>query len=117
METCRGFRFKLYKIIQKLECYEPTKIGTGLTEEGWKNILNLLEKIKTDKCPFEKEPELELPNDRKPVWVKLKYVYEAKFMNLSKDLLMRAPVYVRLRENKKPKDCNLEGVLPKVKYT
>jgi len=87
------------------------KIGTGLTEECWKNILQTLEKIKSDNCPFEMKPELDLPSDRKPVWVKQKYVCEAKFMNLSKDLVMRAPVFMRLRDDKEPKDCNLEGDL------
>ncbi|MEM5778587.1 MAG: non-homologous end-joining DNA ligase [Candidatus Aenigmatarchaeota archaeon] len=84
------------------------KIGTGLDEEGWKSIFKDLEKIKTSKCPFEKEPELDLPNERKPNWVKLKYVCEAKFMSLTENLQLRAPVFLRIREDKRPEECILE---------
>jgi len=83
------------------------KIGTGFSEEQLAEILKKLEKIKTERCPFEKVPDLKLPPERKPVWVEPKLVCEAKFMNLSKDLVMRAPVFVRLREDKLPDECEL----------
>jgi len=34
-------------------------------------------------------------------------------MNLSKNKIMRAPTFLRLRDDKEPKDCNLEGDLSK----
>lgn len=85
------------------------KIGTGFTEESISSLLKKLKKLKVEKCPIQPEPDLKLPLDRKPVWVKPKLVCEAKFMNLSKDLVMRAPSYIRLREDKNPEDCILEA--------
>lgn len=84
------------------------KIGTGFTEEQLRELLQKLEKIKTEKCPIKPEPELKLPSERKPIWTKPKLVCEVKFMNLSKDLIMRAPSFIRLREDKAPEDCILE---------
>jgi len=84
------------------------KVGTGLDEELLKTLLKKLEKIRTDKCPVTPEPDLKLLNQRKPIWVRPELVCEVRFMNLSRDLMMRAPVYVRLREDKAPEDCILE---------
>lgn len=83
------------------------KIGTGFSEEQLAEILKKLERIKTGNCPLKKLPELRLPPGREPVWVEPRIVCEVKFMNLSKDLVMRAPVFVRLREDKLPEECEL----------
>ena len=83
------------------------KVGTGFDESEIEKILEKLEKIKVEKCPLEEEPELNLPAERKPIWVKPKYVCEVKFMELTQDLQMRAPVFVRMREDKLPEDCEL----------
>lgn len=84
------------------------KIGTGFSEEQMKELLKRLEKLKVKKCPLTPEPELNLPPGRKPIWVEPKLICEVKFMNLSKDLIMRAPSFKRLREDKLPEDCTLE---------
>jgi bifunctional non-homologous end joining protein LigD len=84
------------------------KVGTGFSEEELNQILGKLEKLKTNKCPFEQEPELDLPPERKAVWVKPKLICEVKFMNLSQNLIMRAPSFVRLRTDKQLKECILE---------
>ena len=85
------------------------KVGTGFTEEELKQMLKQLEKIKTEKSPFKEAVDLRLPPERKPIWVKPKYVCEVRFMNLSKDLVMRAPAFMRLRFDKPSDECNLEG--------
>ncbi|MFN6992210.1 MAG: hypothetical protein ACK4MM_05765 [Fervidobacterium sp.] len=43
-----------------------------------------------------------------PLWVKPELICEVKFMNLSKNYIMRAPSFVRMREDKAPKECTLE---------
>jgi bifunctional non-homologous end joining protein LigD len=83
------------------------KIGTGFGEEQLVEILKRLEKLRIEKCPLEEVPELKLPPEREPIWVEPKIVCEAKFMNLSKNLIMRAPVFVRLREDKLPEECEV----------
>lgn len=87
------------------------KVGTGFTQQEIKRILSRLEKLKTSKPPWEEKIDLELPPTRKPIWVKPMLVCEVKFMQLTQDLKMRAPSFVRLREDKLPEDCILENQL------
>lgn len=111
MTVGTGWREKYFGALI-LGCYHQGKLryvgrcGTGLDEKGYAELTKMLKKIKTDKCPFEEIPEF--PSDIMPVWVKPQLVCEVKFMNLSKDKIMRAPAYVRLREDKIPEDCVLE---------
>ena len=86
------------------------KVGTGFSEEELKKILEKLEKIKVGKCYLENfdERELDLPEKRKAIWVKPKYVCEVKFLELTEDKRLRAPVFVRMREDKLPEECELD---------
>ena len=85
------------------------KVGTGFSEEELNKILEKLEKIKVEKCYLENfdERELDLPEKRKAIWVKPKYVCEVKFLELTEDKRLRAPVFVRMREDKLPEECEL----------
>jgi bifunctional non-homologous end joining protein LigD len=106
-----GWREKYFGALI-LGCYHQGKlryvgrVGTGLNEKGYAELTEELKKLKTDKCPFEEKPEF--PSDVVPIWVKPKLVCEVKFMDLSRDLIMRAPSFIRLREDKEPKECILE---------
>jgi bifunctional non-homologous end joining protein LigD len=106
-----GWREKYFGALI-LGCYDKGKlryvgrVGTGLDEKGYAELTKKLQELKTEKCPFEKKPEF--PPSVVPVWVKPKLVCEAKFMNLSQDLIMRAPSFIRLREDKLPEECVLE---------
>ena len=81
------------------------KVGTGFNEEQINQLKQKLEKIKAGECMLEEEPQLDLPEGRKPVWVKPKLVCEVKFMSWTEDMQMRAPVFLRLREDKPVEDC------------
>lgn len=83
------------------------KLGTGFSAERIGLLLKRLERLKT-KCPFKEEPELNLPQGRTPVWVKPEIVCEVKYMNLSKDRIMRTPSFLRLRGDKSPEECVLK---------
>lgn len=78
------------------------KVGTGFTVEFLRDLHGKLEKIRTDK----KEVETDLRE--KIYWVKKKYVCEAKYLELSKNKIMRAPVFLRLRD-KALKECVVEA--------
>lgn len=84
------------------------KIGTGFSEKELEELTEKLSKIRRKKCPFKKKPDLKLPPERKAIWVEPKYICEARFMSLSKDKIMRAPAFIRLRKDKKLKECILE---------
>ena len=84
------------------------KIGTGFSEQQLKELLKALKGIKAVRCPFDVEPELKLPPSRAVVWTKPKLICEVRFMNLSKNKIMRAPVFLRLRDDKNINECILE---------
>ncbi len=86
-----------------------------MTQQQWKDLLTKLEKIKTEKHPFKEEPPLDLPPERKPVWVKPKYVCEVEFMNFSIYRQMRAPSFERLRDDKTPEECDIEEEIETIK--
>lgn len=84
------------------------KVGTGFSSQDIAYLKQELDKIKTTKCPFEQQPELDLPEGRQPIWVEPKLVCEVKFLELTKDLQMRAPVFLRLRQDKSAEECTIE---------
>lgn len=74
------------------------KVGTGFSEKEQSEILTKLEKIKTDKPKIENLP-------KSTIHVKPQLIVEAKYLEITKSKKMRAPVFVRLRTDKKLKDC------------
>ncbi|HDH91369.1 MAG TPA: DNA ligase [Candidatus Aenigmarchaeota archaeon] len=83
------------------------RVGTGWSEDDLKEITEKLKKLEIDENPFDifEEEKLILEKVR---FVKPKLVCEVKFMELTKDKKLRAPSFVRLREDKLSKDCILE---------
>jgi len=102
----RGRRNELGALI--LGCYYHGKlmcvgkVGTGLDEKTLKTISQELQSIETERSAFEKKTEI-----KNAIWVKPLLVCEVKFMNLSKNLKLRAPVFLRLRSDKAPEECKL----------
>lgn len=76
------------------------KVGTGFSEIEEIEILKELEKIKTTSPAIEN-----LPKDT--IFVKPKLVCEAKYLEITKDKMMRAPVFLRMRSDRKPESCKL----------
>lgn len=78
--------------------------GSGFDFAKISSIYNNLEKIKTERCPVEYIPYI----NRETTWVKPVFVIEVKFNNWTKDKIMRSPIFLRLREDKSPKECIIE---------
>jgi bifunctional non-homologous end joining protein LigD len=74
------------------------KVGTGFNERNLPEIRERLEGIVTDR-------------DRHVSWVKPEVVCEIKFLEMTKDGRFRAPVYLRLRSDKKPEECDFEQIV------
>jgi DNA ligase D-like protein (predicted ligase) len=91
-----------------LACYSNKKlkyvgrVGTGFTESFIKQLLPKLEKLKTGR------QIVEYRGKHKIQWVKPELVAEIKYLQITKDKILRVPVFLRLRDDKPPKDCILE---------
>ncbi len=88
--------------------------GTGFDHATLKEIFGQLTKLETKKNPF--DGPVDAP---KPHWIRPELVAEIKFTEWTHEsadggLKLRAPVFLRLREDKKPGDCTLEQSLPQI---
>jgi len=73
------------------------KVGTGFTERSLKDLYEKLEKIEIEKGAAE------MPDYIHPV--KPKLVCEVRYLEMSRDRKLRAPAFMRLRDDKAPSDC------------
>ena len=93
-----------------LGLYEDGKLqsightGGGFNEKSLKEMNDLLQPLETDKCPFDKIPH----TNEKPHWVKPELVCEVKFSEWTDDGSMRHPIFLGLREDKNPAQCQRE---------
>jgi bifunctional non-homologous end joining protein LigD len=76
-------------------------VGSGFTDSALDTLRARFDKIKTDKNPFSEEP----PRDTPITWVKPEIVAEVKFQQVTTGGVLRAPVFLRVREDKDPKEC------------
>lgn len=91
-----------------LACYSQGKlkyvgkVGTGFSEETINYLLPKLKQLET------KKPQIKHAGMGKIHWVKPRLVAEVKYLQLTKDKILRVPVFLRLREDKPAKECVLE---------
>jgi bifunctional non-homologous end joining protein LigD len=96
-----------------LGIYENDKLvyaghtGSGFNEKLLKETWNKLQPLITDKCPFEVKPKTNMP----ATWVKPKLVCEIKFQEWTHDHIMRVPIFMGLRTDKKPTEVKKEKVM------
>ncbi len=74
-------------------------VGTGFNQKNLQSLLKLLAPLTVKTCPFEKRP----PGKFKPTWVKPQLVAEIKYLERTKDNILRAPVFMHLREDIEPR--------------
>jgi len=80
------------------------EVGTGYTEEERKMLREKLTKLKTTKSPF-----VNLPLIKEVTWVKPVLVGQFKFAEWTKDNILRVPVYLGLRTDKRAREVVKEG--------
>lgn len=78
--------------------------GSGFDFQQIVAIFNKLQKVITSESPVSYIPY----TNRDPVWVRPHLVVEVKFDGWTKDKIMRAPIFLRVRDDKKPQECTLE---------
>jgi bifunctional non-homologous end joining protein LigD len=94
------------------------KVGTGFTAKSLSIFHKKFQKEARDDCPFVDLPSKQngqwvqgiTPSMMKKMhWVNPKFVAEIKFAEWTRDGKLRAPVFLGLREDKKPTDVVREG--------
>ncbi|MCX7793622.1 MAG: non-homologous end-joining DNA ligase [Thermodesulfovibrionales bacterium] len=80
------------------------QVGTGFNEEEIQRILKITEKLYTSKPAFKVTPYFK----RKVQWLIPELVAKIKFLEWTKDGKLRSPVFVHLRFDKPPHECELK---------
>jgi len=78
--------------------------GTGFNERELARVMKLLKPLETKTCPFANVPK----SNERPHWVRPELVAQIKFTEWTADAKLRHPVYLGLRDDKKPADVHRE---------
>lgn len=78
-------------------------VGTGFTEEGRRELLRKLDKLRSDTPAFKIK-------DRNVVWVRPQLVAEIEYAEITRDGSVRQASFIALRADKGPKEVHLEGI-------
>jgi len=80
-------------------------VGSGFGEKGLRELAGRLKELEVSTCPFDKVPE----TNEKPVWVSPSLVARIKFSGWTDEHALRHPVFVTLREDAQPAECQWEN--------
>ena len=78
--------------------------GTGFNEKELARLMRLLTPLETKECPFVNKPK----TNERPHWVRPELVAQIKFTEWTTDAKLRHPVYLGLRDDKKPTEVHRE---------
>jgi bifunctional non-homologous end joining protein LigD len=78
--------------------------GSGFTDKTLKETWDKLRPLITETCPFSKKPKTNTP----ATWVKPKLICEVKFQEWTQDRIMRVPIFLGLRIDKRITDVKQE---------
>ncbi len=76
------------------------QVGGGFDDAALRQIYEMLQPMRTDKCPFREVPKTNEP----AVWVKPDLVCEAKFTEWTDEGILRQPVFLGMRPDRSPRD-------------
>ena len=77
-------------------------VGTGFDESTLTDLRERLDLIKANRCPFAEMP----PLNATTTWVRPELVVEVKFSQWTENRYLRAPVFLRLRDDKPPAEVH-----------
>jgi bifunctional non-homologous end joining protein LigD len=81
-----------------------SKVGTGFDERALAQIWKTLQPLARESTPF----EVRSPSGRGHHWIEPRLVAEVRFIEWTADGGIRHPVFVRLRPDLRPEDCQRE---------
>ena len=77
--------------------------GSGFTQKSLKEMWELLQPLKQSRSPFDEKIKTNMP----VTWVKPKLVCEMKFTEVTRDGILRHPIFLHLREDKPIKEVTM----------
>ena len=77
--------------------------GSGFNQQSLKEMWNLLQPLKQSKSPFNEKVKTNMP----VTWVKPKLVCEIKFTEVTRDGMLRHPIFLHLRKDKSIKEVTM----------
>lgn len=90
-------------VYRKGELVHIGQVGTGFNEKEIAQLLKMAERLYTPNPPFKKISSLK----RKVHWLKPEIVVRVKFLEWTKDMKLRSPVFLHFRFDKSPRECEL----------
>jgi bifunctional non-homologous end joining protein LigD len=78
--------------------------GSGFGFDQLEETLKLMQRFRTDKCPVDPVPY----TNGQPIWLRPELVAEVKFSGWTQDIIMRAPIFLRFRDDKLLTECIIE---------
>jgi bifunctional non-homologous end joining protein LigD len=78
--------------------------GTGFTQRELQRVFAMLEKLKTETCPFRTRPA----SNERPHWVRPELVAQVRFSDWTNEGVLRHPVYLGLRDDIDPGSVTIE---------
>jgi len=79
--------------------------GTGFNDRELARVMKQLKPLETRECPFREQPH----TNERPHWVQPELVAQIKFTEWTADGKLRHPVYLGLRDDKKPEAVHRES--------
>src|SRR6202011_3331001 len=80
-------------------------VGSGFDAKKHEDLSGKLKELAVDDCPFGLVPEA----NEKPSWVSPELIARVKFSGWTQERSLRHPVFIGLREDVRPADCQWES--------
>jgi bifunctional non-homologous end joining protein LigD len=80
-------------------------VGSGFDAKKLKELSGRLKELAAGACPFDAVPEA----NEKPAWISPALVARVKFSGWTQEHALRHPVFIALREDARPSDCQWEN--------
>jgi bifunctional non-homologous end joining protein LigD len=90
--------------IQEKELRFAGHTGSGFDFGQLNEIYSKFQQMKIERCPAKYIPY----TNREPIWIRPELVAEIKFSGWTKEKIMRSPIFLRFREDKRPEECIME---------
>ncbi|MGD0354090.1 MAG: DNA ligase D [Dehalococcoidia bacterium] len=82
-------------------------VGSGFDDQRLSDLLARMERMVSKECPFTPPPSLHTA----ATWIRPELVAEVKFAQWTQDGRLRQPVFLRLREDKMPRDVHRTTII------